>query len=133
MCGSSSGAGLVLGAIILCAFFWLRDQPGELVVFAGRDASGGEEFTGAEATTVFGGYKLDLRDAHIPTGRAVIDMTTVFGGAQIIVPDDWNVVMAGHAIFGAFEDKTRHPEPGTLTDELIVRGSTIFGGVQVRN
>ena len=128
-CGS--GSGLVIGAIILCCFFWLRDQPGEMVVFAGRDVRGGEEFTGTEATTVFGGYKLDLRDAHMPKGRAVLDVTTIFGGTQIIVPDDWNVVVEGHAIFGGFEDKTRHPAESA--DELIVRGYTVFGGVQIRN
>jgi len=129
-----SGSGLlVIGAIALVAFLWAREQPGEVVVFAGREGRGAEEFTGTEATTLFGGYKLDLRDSTIPRGQAVIDLNTIFGGAEILVPEDWNVIVEGHAIFGAFEDKTRHPAHNASGSDLVIRGTTLFGGVQVRN
>jgi Cell wall-active antibiotics response 4TMS YvqF len=120
--------------LALCAgsiYLWARDQPGQVVAFAGSDRRVSDEFDGAQATTVFGGYKLDLRDSEMRGHRAVLDLTTVFGGSQILVPDDWDVVYEGRAIFGGFEDKTHHPAGASR--ELIVEGLTLFGGTQIRN
>lgn len=100
-----------------------------------RVESGG--FEGAELNSVFGGIELDLRWATIttPNRTAVIEANAVFGGIEIRVPETWRVNVQGHAIFGAYEDKTLRPrgEPGLEIPTLIVRGGTAFGGVSLKN
>jgi hypothetical protein len=128
--GSRSGL-LVVGAIALACYLWASGQPGDVVMFSGRNTRVADEFRGTEVTTVFGGYKLDLRDATFPRGETIINMNTFFGGSQVLVPEDSNVIIESRTIFGGFEDKTRHPAEGGA--DLVFRGTTAFGGVQIRN
>lgn len=106
------------------------------VVFSGvkrRIAS--QDFKGGDVIAVFGGVNIDLRNAAISADRAVIDLNVMFGGVDIRVPENWNVVMKGMALFGAFEDKTIHPkpDPNVKTPELVITGAAIFGGVKTDN
>jgi hypothetical protein len=81
--------------------------------------------------SVFGGFQLDLRDAGMQDDQAVVDTAAVFGGIEVIVPDDWQVVSHGAGIFGGFTDETRPPD--RPTKRLIVTGAGVFGGVIVTN
>lgn len=94
-----------------------------------------QDFEGGEVLAVFGGSKIDLTKAGMKGNQIVIDVNTIFGGAEILVPEDWTVSMQGNGIFGGFADKTRHPRPeeGGSTRLLIVRGMALFGGVEVKN
>jgi predicted membrane protein len=91
------------------------------------------DFTHAELTAIFGGYKLDLRKSTIQGASAVIDATAIFGGMEIIVPETWNVVVRGVGIFGGYGDETHHPSPADQPPELIVQGVALFGGVAIKN
>ena len=84
---------------------------------------------------LFGGFHLDLRGAEIPSGTATMELNSIFGGTEIIVPESWRVTMKGIGIFGGFEDKTIPPlsRPGVTTPELIITGSSVFGGATIRN
>jgi hypothetical protein len=130
--GSATGL-IVLAVCVLTLYLWASDRPGQVVVFAGSQRRMSDEFEGAQATTVFGGYKLDLREAEMRGHHAVLNLTTVFGGSEIQVPEDWNVVYEGRALFAGFEDKTRHPSVAKDRKELVVEGLTLFGGTQIRN
>jgi len=55
----------------------------------------------------------------------------MWGGIEIKVPEDWVVVNFGTAILGGFENKTR-PLPGA-SKRLVVTGTAIMGGVEVKN
>ena len=90
------------------------------------------DFKGGDATAVLGGCKLDLRQAVIKDGQAVIDVFALWGGIEIIVPQDWSLVSLGTPILGAFEDKTRPPQ-GTTGPRLIIKGVAIMGGVEIKN
>jgi predicted membrane protein len=94
-----------------------------------------DNFQGGEVLAIFGGYHIDLRGAQIPSGRAVLDINSIFGGVELIVPENWRIAVRGIGIFGAFEDKTIPPRPdvGVVLPELVVTGSAIFGGATVRN
>lgn len=81
--------------------------------------------------SVFGGFQLDLRDAGMQGDHAVVDTAAVFGGIEVIVPDDWQVVSHGAGVFGGFTDETRPPD--RPTKRLIVTGAGVFGGVIVTN
>jgi hypothetical protein len=64
-----------------------------------------------------------------------LDINSIFGGVELIVPENWRIAVRGVGIFGAFEDKTIPPRPdvGVVLPELVVTGSAIFGGATVRN
>jgi predicted membrane protein len=90
------------------------------------------DFHGGQAVATLGGCEIDLRHASIAEGsEAIIDTFAFWGGIEIKVPEDWQVVNRGNAFLGGFEDKTR-PIPGA-TKRLIVTGTAIMGGVEVKN
>jgi predicted membrane protein len=84
-----------------------------------------------KVATVFGGFQLDLRPAGIKGDQAWVEAEAVFGGIEIIVPEDWEVVPQGAGVFGGFADQTRPPE--APTKRLIVTGASVFGGVVITN
>ncbi len=89
-------------------------------------------FTGGRAMAVMGGCEIDLRRASIPEGQeAVLDVFVVWGGIEIKVPDEWEVVNRGSAFLGGFENKT-HALPRAAR-RLVVTGTAIMGGVEVKN
>jgi hypothetical protein len=91
-----------------------------------------QDFRGGDLTAILGGCELDLRQASIKEGQAVLDAVAVWGGIEIRVPDDWTVVVQGIPILGSFEDTTRHAgEPGAKV--LVIRGAAVMGGVEVKN
>lgn len=90
------------------------------------------EFKGGSAMAVFGGCEIDLRHAVLPDGgAAVVDVFAMFGGIEIRVPEDWQVLNRGNAFLGGFENKSR-PLPGS-SRRLVVTGTAIMGGVEVKN
>jgi hypothetical protein len=86
---------------------------------------------------VFGGLELDLSGAAIttPDRRAVLEANAVFGGIEIRIPRTWRVERESAAVFGGFDDKTvpPRPEPGFEPPTLVIRGSAVFGGIEVKN
>jgi len=94
-----------------------------------------QDLTGGKIDAVFGGYSVDLREASIQGDSAVIVVNAVFGGTEIRIPETWNAVVQGQGVFGGFADNTRHPDPSRTPNpkRLIVKGSAVFGGVEVKN
>ena len=132
----SFGSGILVGVIVLLAFVYLADHAsqGEAALFGGVDRPISEpDFHGAQCTAVFGGCKIDLRDAQIQGRDAVLDTYAIFGGVEIRVPDDWEVVNRNLTIFGGVNDHTRRSSTGPATKTLILHGATIFGGTAVKN
>ncbi len=90
------------------------------------------DFKGGQATAVMGGCEIDLRHASMPEGRpAVLDTFAFWGGIEIRVPDDWEVVSQGNALLGAFVNNARS-QPGARR-RLVITGLAIMGGVEVKN
>lgn len=94
-----------------------------------------QNFTGGKITAVFGGIELDLTRAALAPGVSVIEIACVFGGATLIVPDDWNVTLEVTPVLGGFSD-SRKLRPGRTVDpnkHLILRGAVVFGGGEVKS
>jgi len=90
-------------------------------------------FKGGEATAVFGHVDIDFTGAGLEGGRATIEATAIFGGIDIIVPRDWKVVVDGTPILGGFEQKHRNPSEAEIKATLYVRGTSVFGGVTIKD
>jgi hypothetical protein len=89
-------------------------------------------FRGGAASSLMGGMVLDLRRAEMEEDSVVLDLHVVMGGARIFVPDHWVVVTDVMPIFGGVGNRTRTPD-AVAAPELIVRGSVLMGGLEIRN
>jgi predicted membrane protein len=93
-----------------------------------------QDFRGGEVTAIMGGFQVDLRGAGLAGDSATIEVFTLFGGVEFKVPPEWNVVMNGSPILGVFTNSTRPLGGGQAPGKtLIVRGTAIMGGVEVKN
>jgi predicted membrane protein len=92
-----------------------------------------KNFIGGDITNIFGGTELNLTQADI-NGKAVIDITTIFGGAELFVPSHWMVKSEVVTIFGGVEDKRSVSTIADTPDKvLILKGTVIFGGIEIKN
>jgi len=114
--------------------FQRAQAPEHLSIFGGGERRfSTDDFTRADVLAVFGGYKLDLRKAAMKGSSAKVEAVALFGGVEILVPENWNVVVRGVGIFGGYGDETHHPHSGQSAPELIVEGVALFGGVTIKN
>ncbi len=100
-------------------------------VFGGQNVDmNGEEFKGRNINAVFGGVKFDLRKAKIKED-AVINASAIFGGIDILVPDDVVVVTKSNSLFGGVSNK-KSSEAKEGAPTIYVNGMAIFGGVEIK-
>ena len=102
----------------------------QFAAFSGTDRVYKDEiFNGSNVAAIFGGVKLDLRNAKF-TGDTVIKAFTLFGGIDIIVPNDVNVKLKSGFIFGGFSDDRKNTtDKGKYTIYIDAAGG--FGGVTI--
>jgi predicted membrane protein len=94
------------------------------------------EFRGGRLQALFGGIEIDMRDTDLAENEAVIYANATFGGIELRVPETLSVVVRGQGIFGGYSDSTRYVaplDPGKPKKTLIVLGTALFGGVEIRN
>ncbi|MHC1730916.1 MAG: DUF5668 domain-containing protein [Bacteroidales bacterium] len=94
-----------------------------------------DNFQGGKITSIFGGGEVDLTRSSLAPGDNVIEITCIFGGTTIIVPDNWNVILEITPILGGFSDgrKLRGDVIRDNTRSLIIRGTVIFGGGEIKS
>jgi predicted membrane protein len=114
-----------------------RDTLEESAIFGGIEKRlNSREFRGGRLQAIFGGIELDLRDADMLGNEAVIHANAIFGGIEMRVPETWYVATRGQGVFGGFSDSTRFSapaDPEKPKKTLIVLGTSLFGGVEIRN
>jgi predicted membrane protein len=94
-----------------------------------------ENFRGGKVSAVFGGIELDLTKAKLAPGRNELEIACVFGGATIIVPDNWFVTIEVTPVLGGFSD-SRKIAPGRsmeTSSQLVIKGAVVFGGGEVKS
>ena len=130
------GIRLIIGSIIgrdddkFKRFKKEQNSKNGTAVFSGCQMSfNGENFNGADLTAVFGGVECDLRGA-IFDGDKTLRATAIFGGVDIIVPENVKVVINTTGIFGGAEDKRHLKSEGQYT--LYITATAVFGGVDVK-
>jgi predicted membrane protein len=108
----------------------------EFVIFGGREINmSTQNLEGGRSSAIFGGSDIDLRQCQISPGGCTIDVTTLFGGHVIKVPNDWTVLNKVTTIFGGYsdlriKDPLYAPNPAKT---IVITGVCIFGGTEVRN
>jgi predicted membrane protein len=108
------------------------NQSDIFVLFSGvKTANSSMTYEGGKLNAVFGGIEIDLRDAVIPK-QAELDIFTAFGGVEIRVPTEWEVRVSGLPIFGGWENNAKKPS-SSKAPVLVIRGTCLFGGVEIKN
>lgn len=102
----------------------------QMAVFSGTDRVYNDEiFSGANLLAVFGGVELDLRKAKFEKDT-VIKAFCLFGGIDIMVPEDVQVKIKSGFIFGGIADERKSDSSkGKYTIYLDAAGG--FGGASV--
>lgn len=135
---------LILAGLVIVARWRGRGIPvdagaGDVVrstaIFGGpKLVSTSQRFHGAWLTAIFGGIKLDLRDARPAPEGASINATVAFGGIDILVPKGWRLSVRSTPVFGGLEDKTDHSSPPAADAPMLhVDAVTVFGGVDIKH
>ena len=130
---SAGGVTLIRQALGPTATNARRDNSFHCVAVMGGVGRGvaSSDFAGGDAVAVMGGCEINLANAKI-TSEAVIDVLAFWGGIEIHVPRGWRIENHVLAILGGVVDKTDGNAPAGAPT-LIIRGSAIMGGVEVRH
>lgn len=112
------------------ANFDSKNAPSHFVAFGGENFNyDNEEFKGCEMNAIFGGLKCDLKKAKIKDD-VVIKATSIFGGIDLLVPDNVNIKVTAIPIFGGVSNKTITKENSTKT--IYIKATCLFGGLEIR-
>lgn len=98
--------------------------------FSGQEINPkGEEFKGASLNAIFGGIDLNLADVQIQKDT-LINVTSVFGGVDIIVPSNVNVKVQSTSIFGGVDNKVKKYNENLPT--IYIKAFCLFGGADIK-
>lgn len=93
-----------------------------------------QHFSGGSITTLFGGADIDLRKANLENGRAEIEISCMFGGCDIKVPEHWEIDMSGIPILGGASDSTKPRfDVDEIRPKLSISYFVIFGGFDIKS
>jgi len=132
---------ILVGFAILRQTFWGRkDFPKShdfihlsFILGGGDHVFSTQTLKGGKISAILGGGSIDLREASFDGNSIELDVFAFWGGFDISVPRDWQVNVQATPILGGVENKTRPSLEGQSGKQLIVRGSVIMGGVEVKN
>lgn len=85
---------------------------------------------GGTVSAIFGGAKLDLRNA-VPVNGAVIEANAIFGGVELYVPLQCRIRLEGVPFLGGAGCKAQCPDDQSLP-LLTVRYTAVCGGVELK-
>ncbi|MGL4972663.1 MAG: LiaF transmembrane domain-containing protein [Culicoidibacterales bacterium] len=93
-----------------------------------------QQFKAGDVLAVFGGATLDLRSAQLAETGARLEITSVFGGIDLLVPEHWTIDVRVSAIFGGVDDRRQTIKVGEKTAPvLVVHGVCFFGGLDIKS
>jgi hypothetical protein len=99
-------------------------------IYDGREfISTANAFRGGRILCWYAGVTADLRGARLDPAGGRLEVYTIFGGTQVIVPPGWQVRLRGTSVFGGADNATT-PDGGD-GPVLDVHHWTIFGGLGI--
>ncbi len=105
---------------------------GYCATFSGQNLNfDGEKFSGTDLTAVFGGIKCDLRNAIIEDD-VVINVSSIFGGTEIYIPEDVKVKVKSTSIFGGVDEKKKNKIESAEAHTIYINATCLFGGAEIK-
>lgn len=100
--------------------------------FTGQNIKlGAEKFTGTDLTAIFGGIKFDMTSAKLEK-ESIINVSSIFGGIEIYVPENVNIKIKSSSIFGGVNDKRKNISEDEKNKTVYINATCIFGGVEIK-
>ena len=92
-------------------------------------------FMGGKITSIFAGPAFDFYDSKLAEGTNILEITAIFGGIELVIPNNWNVIINVTSIFGGIDDKRKYISKmdGESKGTLIIKGLVLFGGGEIKN
>lgn len=101
------------------------------VMSGGNYRYNSKNLKGGKISAIMGGAEINLREADIDGDSMTIEVFALMGGVDLWVPETWTVINHMTPILGGVEDKT--VPPAKRGKELIIHGTAIMGGIEVKN
>ncbi len=89
-----------------------------------------QSFEGGNLTALFGGIDCDLKNAILGE-ELYINVFVAFGGVDIFLPDDVDVEISSHCLFGGVSDK-REKISTPFKTRVHINVNCAFGGVDIK-
>lgn len=117
----------------LCVDSDSEDYMDSVTVFSGMKKNvTSQNFKGADIVTIFGGSEINFANADFQD-TVVVDIVCVFAGANLNIPNNWQIKSDVTTIFGNIEDKrpTDLVQNAENKKVVILRGTCLFGGIDI--
>jgi len=88
-----------------------------------------EEFKGCNLDAIFGGIKYDIHNSKIKD-KSAIKVSAIFGGVDIIVPKEVNIIVKSTSIFGGVTNKHDNKD---YKKTIYIDALCLFGGVEIHD
>ena len=92
-----------------------------------------QNLEGGKVSAIMGGGSIDLRDASFQGEAINLEVFAFWGGFDITVPRNWNVNIQVTPIMGGVDNKIRQSVDVSSNKTLVIHGTVIMGGVEVKN
>lgn len=91
-------------------------------------------FRGGVIKNTFGSTVIDLKNTSIPQGETQLNIHSVFGAVELLIPSGWNIVFQVDSVLSGYVDKRFN---SVQTDDpertLIITGKIVFSGLEIRS
>ena len=110
-----------------------NDETDTVVNILGGSTRSGQWTVPSEITiiTLFGGADIDFTDAIFTSPNVTIKVLCLFGGVDISVPEDINIISKAFCILGGI-DNTAPSIASRQAPTLTIEGLVMFGGLDIK-
>jgi hypothetical protein len=88
-------------------------------------------FAGGSVFTMMGSTEMDLRDAQLSEHGAFLQVRTIMGSTEIVVPEGWRVILEGTAVCGVNEKTLNPPDLPDDAPRLELDARTYCGALEI--
>lgn len=91
-----------------------------------------QDFRGGVVEVIFGSAEIDLRGVRLSGGEANLALSVLFGGIELMVPHEWQVLVDGSPVLGSIESKKATIPDAGKTGTLRIKASALFGSIEIK-